>query len=349
MKSWQYKAFGGPEQLAMVEGDPPEPKAGEVRIKVAFCGVNPIDLGALRGRFPTLTLPHIPGGEVSGTVESVGAGVADPQPGERVAVAFRLFCGRCYYCLRGREVDCLTYTPGPILPLYGVMTQGGYAEYTIAPATNVLPIPADMPFADACAAALDGTTAYHLLDRAGVTPGDHVLIVGATGGIGAFAVQLAKARGATVWALGRGDEAAERLRDWGAAEVIDRDREDVAARIAEMSSGRGVDVAIDPIGAATWPLSTGALANGGRYATCGILTGAKVELDLGTLYTRQHVIVGSTGGSRGDLAATLAALRKGQVQAPIWRTYPLDGAPEAMRALNEPGRIGKILLEIAGE
>ena len=92
-------------------------------------------------------------------------------------------------------------------------------------------------------------------------------------------------------------------------------------------------MALDPVGAGTWPLSMGALAQGGRYATCGILTGAEVQLNLGPFYTRQQQVIGSTGGSRGDLATVLAALQAGRIEAPIWRTYPLEEAPAAFAAL----------------
>ncbi len=349
MRSWQYSAFGGPEQLRMVESETPAPGPGEARVRVAFCGVNPVDMTTLRGRFPDLERPHIPGSEIAGTVDACGPGVEGPQPGDRVVVAFRLFCGRCWYCIHGREIQCLVYTPAPVLAVYGVRTQGGYAEYVIAPARNLVAVPPEVPLADACAGTVDGATAYHLVDRAGVGPEEQVLVVGATGGVGSFAVQFAHQRGAVVWALGRGPEAAKQLQAWGAAAMIDREQEDVGARLHELTGGRGVDAAIDPIGAATWEMSTGALANGGRYATCGVLTGAEVTLNLGALYTRERQIIGSMGADRGDIADTLAALARGAVQAPPAQVFPFEEAPAAMQALGRPGRIGKVLLRVAGE
>jgi NADPH:quinone reductase-like Zn-dependent oxidoreductase len=348
VKSWQYAEFGGPEKLTRLESETPAPGAGEVRLRVAYCGVNPVDMSTMRGRFANLPLPHTPGCEVAGVVDAVGPGVESPPVGTRVAVAFRRYCDRCYSCLRGREIEGSTYLSEPGLPILGVQTNGGFAEYLVIPARNAIPVPAGLSLAQACAAALDGATARHLVDRAGVRAGENVLVVGATGGIGTYGVQFAARRGATVWALARGAEAAERLRALGAAAVIDREQEDVNARIRELSAGRGVDVALDPLGAVTWPMSIAALAQGGRYATCGVLTGAQVTLDLGPFYNRQQQIIGSTGGSRGDLAETLAATVSGQVEGMIWRTYPLDEAPQAMAALSDPGRLGKVLLEIGG-
>jgi len=347
MRHWQYAAFGGPDQLALVESPRPEPGPGEVLIRVTRCGVNPIDVSTMSGRFKGLGLPHTPGAEVAGVVEALGAGVSEARAGARVAVAFRLFCNRCYYCLRGREIDCAGFAQAPGPAIFGVITNGGMGEYVVVPALNALLVPDGVSDDQACAAALDGATAYHLVDRAGVRDGEGVLVVGATGGVGSFAVQFAAQRGATVWGLGRGPAAEARLRAWGAAAALDRDAEDVAARVQELSGGRGVDVALDPVGAGTWPLSMGALAQGGRYATCGILTGAEVQLNLGPFYTRQQQVIGSTGGSRGDLATVLAALQAGRIEAPIWRTYPLEEAPAAFAALKEPGRIGKVLLVVS--
>jgi NADPH:quinone reductase-like Zn-dependent oxidoreductase len=347
VKHWQYAAFGGPEQLELVESARPEPGPGEVLIRVTRCGVNPIDVSTMSGRFKGLGLPHTPGVEVAGVAEALGAGVSDPPVGARVAMAFRLFCNRCYYCLRGREIDCAGFAQAPGPAIFGVITNGGMGEYVVVPALNALLVPDEVSDDHACAAALDGITAYHLVDRAGVRDGETVLVVGATGGVGSFAVQIAAQRGATILALGRGPEAEARLRGWGATAVLDRDAHDVAARVQELSAGRGVDVALDPVGAGTWPLSMGALAQGGRYATCGILTGAEVQLNLGPFYTRQQQVIGSTGGSRGDLATVLAALQAGRIEAPIWRTFPLEEAPAAFAALKEPGRIGKVLLAVS--
>ncbi|HMA33469.1 MAG TPA: alcohol dehydrogenase catalytic domain-containing protein [Chloroflexia bacterium] len=346
MKAWQYPEFGGVEKLALVDIARPQPGAGDVLVRVVYCGVNPIDLSTMRGRFAALSLPHTPGTEVAGIVEELGAGVTGLALGQPVVVAFRLFCDHCTNCLRGREIDCLTMLAAPTPPIWGVLTPGGFAEYALVPARNLVAIPPDLPDDQACSAGVDGATAYHLVDRAGVAAGERVLVVGATGGVGAYAVQFAALRGATVWALGRGPEAAARLRIWGAAEVLDRDKDDIPARIQELSDGYGVDVALDPLGAATWPLSTGALAQGGRYATCGVLTGPQVTLDLNRLYNRQQQIIGATGASRGDLAAALTALAAGRVGAPIWRTYLLDEAPAALTALGEPGRIGKVLVAV---
>jgi NADPH:quinone reductase-like Zn-dependent oxidoreductase len=116
--------------------------------------------------------------------------------GASVAVAFRVFCGRCVYCLRGREEACLADPRGATAPVaMGVTRAGGYAEYVLAPRRNCMPLPAGLSAAEACTAVIDGATAWHLVERARVAAGDHVLVVGASGGVGTFAVQMARARG----------------------------------------------------------------------------------------------------------------------------------------------------------
>jgi NADPH2:quinone reductase len=250
--------------------------------------------------------------------------------------------------LRGHEEACIADARGANAPVaFGVTAPGGYAEYVRAPVQNCLPLPAGLDSAAACTAVVDGATAWHMVDRARVAPEDRVLIVGATGGVGLYALQIARARGARVAALAGGPEKADRLRELGAHLVLDRTADDVVARVRDWTGGRGVDVAVDPVGAATWETSLAALAPLGRYATCGVLTGAEVQLNLAPLYARQQEIVGSTGGSRADVLRVLEGLADGTFRSEIWRTYPFSEAPAALAALRDPSRFGKIVLRVA--
>jgi NADPH2:quinone reductase len=173
-----------------------------------------------------------------------------------------------------------------------------------------------------------------------------VLVVGATGGVGLFALQLARARGAAVAGLARGPEKTRRLREWGADLTLDHTADDVVRRVREWTEGRGVDAVLDPLGTATWETSVGALGRLGRYATCGVLTGADVPLNLAPLYAQQQEIVGSTASNRAELLQVLDALAAGRLRAAIWRTYPFREAPAALAALADPARFGKVLLQI---
>jgi NADPH:quinone reductase-like Zn-dependent oxidoreductase len=350
MKAWQFVAFGGPESLALREVERPAPGPGEVLVRVTHCGVNPIDRSVGAGRFPWRTLPHTPGAEIVGVVEAAGPGPAavTPPVGTPIALAFRLFCGQCYYCLLGREEACIADPRGANAPVaFGVTEPGGWAEYVVAPAKNCLPLPAGLEPATACTAVVDGTTAWHMVDRARVAPEERVLVVGATGGVGLYALQIARQRGAWVAAVAGGADKAVALRELGADLVIDRTRDDVVARVREWTGGRGVDVAIDPVGAATWDASLAALAPLGRYATCGVLTGADVKLNLAPLYAQEQEIVGSTGGTRADLQRVLAGLAAGRLRSVIWRTCPFAEAPQALAALGAEDRVGKLVLQVS--
>ncbi|HLH25330.1 MAG TPA: zinc-binding dehydrogenase [Chloroflexota bacterium] len=350
MQAWQFEAFGGPEKLARHEVERPAPGPGEALVRVTYCGVNPIDRSVGAGRFPWIALPHTPGAEIVGVLEAVGPGPANEAPplGTPVALAFRIFCGRCYYCLRGHEEACIADPRGANAPVaIGVTAPGGWAEYVLAPAKNCLPLPPGLAAEIACTAVVDGTTAWHLLDRARVAPDERVLVVGATGGVGLYALQIARQRGALVAAIAGGAEKAAALREFGPDLLLDRTRDDVVARVREWTGGRGVDVAIDPVGAATWDASLATLAPLGRYATCGVLTGAEVKLNLAPLYAQEQEIVGSTGGTRADLQQVLEGLAAGRLRAAIWRTFPFAEAREALAALGAEDRVGKLLLHVS--
>jgi len=348
MRAVQITAFGGPEHLRLVERPQPTPGPNEVLVKVMRCGVNPVDRSQLAGRWPWLQLPHIPGSEIAGTVAALGPGVQGLEVGQRIAVALRLFCGRCHYCLQGKEELCMSdprTTTAPAMP--GAFTEGGYAEYTVVPAANVLPVPESVDADAACAATLDGVTAWHMVDRARLAPGERVLVVGTTGGLGTFFLQICRLRGAVPYAVTGSPEHARRLEELGAEAVIDRTTQDVAAEARRLTGGRGMDVVLDPIGKESWPSSIAALARGGRLATCGILTGPEVSLNLAPFYAQEQEIIGSTGGTRFDLAQCLDAMARGRLRPVIYKHFPLEQAAEAIRALGDEGRLGKVLLDIA--
>jgi NADPH:quinone reductase-like Zn-dependent oxidoreductase len=174
-----------------------------------------------------------------------------------------------------------------------------------------------------------------------------VLVVGASGGLGTFFLQMCRLRGAVAYAVTGSAAKAERLTALGAAATIDRTTQDVAAEARRLSEGRGVDVVLDPTGAASWTASIGSLARGGRYATCGILTGAEVTLNLAPFPAQEQEVVGSTGGTRRDLVTCLDAMARGTLRAVVYKHFPLEEAPAALAALGDPERVGKILLDVA--
>lgn len=340
MRAVLFEKPGGTKRLQLREVERPSPREGEVLLRVAYVGVNPLDRVTLSGTYPAHPMPHILGSEVAGTVEAVGPDTVGVAEGQEVAVYNRLFDGRCRFCLQGEEQLCVN---GSIV---GVGSQGGYAEFLRLPVENAIPLPEGLSLEGAAASALSAHTAWHMLfRRANLQPGEILLVLGASGGVGSFVVQMGRLVGARVFAVTRDVAKAGYLENQGADTVLEA-AEDLTAWVRNATDGRGADLVVDPIGQATWAWSVDAVATNGRWATCGALTGREVTLNLGRLYQRQIRVVGSTGGSRGDLRAVLRAVAAGRLAPPVWHTYPLEAAAQAVEGLDEPGRTGKILMEI---
>lgn len=340
MKAVLFEKPGTTSRLKLAEVDRPVPREDEVLLRVRYCGVNPLDLLVLSGTAPARPMPHILGSEVAATVEQVGPDAVGLAEGQEVVVYHRLFDGTCPHCLRGEEQTCVN---GGIV---GVGTQGGYAEFLKVPAANALPLPAGLSREVAAAAALSAPTAWHLvLHRGRLTAGETMVVFGASGGVGSFAVQTGHLAGARVIAVTRDIDKASYLEELGADTVLESG-EDVAKWVRDATDGLGADLVVDPVGRSTWPGSFASVAPNGRWATCGALTGRRVELDLGALYSRQVEVIGSTGGSRADVLEVLPEVAQGRLTPPIWKTFPLEEAPQALDSLSDPARRGKVLLTV---
>ncbi|MPZ88815.1 MAG: alcohol dehydrogenase catalytic domain-containing protein, partial [Nitriliruptorales bacterium] len=236
---------GGPDVLSHEEVPTPQPGPGEALIRVRSVGVNrTLDITIRAGEYPRpVAFPHVLGADPAGVVEAVGADVAGLDRGQRVAVFGGLSCGRCRYCVEGHDEDCVNRR------YLGVHQWGGYAQYVVAPATVVFPIPDDLPFADASFIFRHFPTAFGQLEAsADVQPGETVLVMGASGGLGLCAIQVAKLVGARVIAAAGGDERLEVAASFGADFTVNYRREDLAARVMEMTEGKGVEVVCENVG-----------------------------------------------------------------------------------------------------
>ncbi len=323
--------------------DAPEPQLapGDVLVRVRACALNRVDVWGRRGR-PGLTipLPHIPGSDVAGEIAVSAA--ADVSVGRRVMVQPGVSCGRCIACLSGRDNACARFEV-----LGYVNTNGGYAEFVKVPAQNLVPIPDEIGFVRAAAFPLTFLTAWHMLmTRAHLKRGDDVLIVAAGSGVGQAAVQVAFLHGARVFATAGSPRALERARALGAYEAFDHYQQDVAEQVLKATDGRGVDVVVEHVGAATWDRSLASLARGGRLVTCGATTGSTAGLDLRTLFTRQISVVGSYLGTKGELLRAARFFFGGQLDPVIDRTFPLTDAAAAHRHLEDGKPFGKVVLEV---
>jgi NADPH:quinone reductase-like Zn-dependent oxidoreductase len=341
MHAVQFHQHGGPEVLRCEEVPDPVPGPGEVLVRVRACALNHLDLWERRGLDRvTFPMPHISGSDVAGEV--VAAVGVDVNPGRRVMLQPGISCGRCAACLSGRDNECAQYE------VLGYRNcPGGYAELVKVPAQNLVSIPDDIDFVHAAAFPLTFLTAWHMLiTRAQLKRGEDVLVLAAGSGVGQAAVQIAFLHGARVFATAGSEAKLERARALGAYEVINHRTQDLAQEVLRLTDRRGVDVVIEHVGEATWPKSIRAMARGGRLVTCGATSGPRSTVDLQALFAKQLSIMGSYMGTKGELLRVARFFFAGQLKPVIDRTFPLDGAAEAQRRMEQSEQFGKIVLEV---
>lgn len=324
MRAIVVKAHGGLDQIALV--DWPEPKAapGQAVVTVRACGLNYLDIFVRRG-MPGLPvqMPRIPGGDISGVVADVGAGVGRDWIGRRVLVDPHI-------------------KPGGAL---GEHDHGGLCERIAIDAENLIALPDDVSFEDAAALPIAYGTAWRMMRTRGqVRAGETVLILGASGGVGTACVQIAKNAGATVLACASSAAKLDRLRALGADHLIDYTREDFSARAWELTGRKGCDVIVNYTGGDTWVPSLRALARHGRLLTCGATAGYDPPTDIRYIWRREVNIVGANGWTRTDLEELLEEVRHRRIRPIIDRVFPLEESREAMRIVEDREVFGKVLV-----
>lgn len=316
-------SFKQPADVVVSQQPLPAPGPGEVLIKVAAAGLNNLDLLQRAGNYPVPEgASEIPGVEVSGTIEAVGTGVN-------------------------------TWDFGT--PVCALLAGGGYAEYVVVDARQVLPVPDGISLVDAAGLPEVAATCWtNLVMQAGAEPGDWVLVHGGTGGIGSFALQLLAAFGAQPLATVGSDEKRQRAVELGAVEAINYRSEDFAQRVSEITEGHGADVILDVVGGKYLEDNVRALAHGGCVITIGLSGGVQGTLPLQQLMAKRGWVTGSTLRSRSveEKAEVMAQVREnvwpmiasGSIEAGIAKTFPLAEAEQALEYFASDGRTGKILL-----
>jgi NADPH:quinone reductase-like Zn-dependent oxidoreductase len=340
MRAIVFERHGGPEVLELRDVPEPALRPEEVRVEVKACGINHLDLWVRRG-LPGLVveMPHILGSDVAGMAAEVGAAVRHVKPGDRLLVLPTLSCGLCPACLAGDDNLCRHHD------VLGRRRDGGYAERVAVPGANCLPCPEELPWEQAAAVPLVFLTAWHMLvGRARVRPGEDVLVVGASGGVGSAAVQIAKLHGARVIATAGSAERGRRARELGADEVIDHASEDVAARVRTLTGGKGVEVVVEHVGGRVFERAVAALARDGRLVTCGATIGQQVTLDLNLLFGRHLALLGSWMGRRGELVEVLKHVRAGRLRPVVDMVLPLAEARRAHERIEARQMFGKVVL-----
>ena len=345
MKAVYLTEHGGIETLQY--GDMPEPSVGpnEAKIRVRACALNRLDIFirmGIKGTRMAFDQPHILGGDVAGDVVETGSEVLNVKVGDRVVVNPRLTCNQCQYCIAGETELCTR--PGRM----GQTSQGGYAEYVVAPGVNAVVIPDSLPYEEAASLPTVFMPAWNMLiRRAKLQAWETVLILSASSGVGTAAIQVAKnIIGARVIATTSSDKKVQMAKALGADEVINYSKEDITERVKELTTRRGVEVVVDHVGEEFWPAAYASLAPGGRYGICGVTTGYRSELQMGLLFIRAQTVFGVFMGQQEDLRQIVEMAGRGVIHGVISDTYPLQDAARAHRAMEEQSFFGKLILTI---
>jgi alcohol dehydrogenase, propanol-preferring len=332
-----YKAVevSAPGTFRVVKRSISEPGAGQVRMRVEACGVCHSDAATVTGSWPGLRLPRVPGHEVVGRIDAVGAGVSRWKIGQRVGVGF--FGGEdgvCEPCRRGDVVNC----QNPVVP--GITVDGGYAEVMIAEARGIASIPDELTSVEAAPLLCAGITTYNALRNAGLRGGDLVAVQG-IGGLGHLGVQFARHMGFRTVAIGRGTGKKKLAQDLGAHFYIDAAAEDVAAALQRLGGARAI-LATAPSGSAVGPLVTG-LAPRGKLIVVGV-PDDEMQLSAIPLVFGGRAIYGSLTGTPIDNEDTLAFSVLENVRAMI-ETAPLEQAADAYaRMMHGKARFRMVLV-----
>lgn len=341
MKATVLEAFGGPDVLAPSEVPRPVAMADEMLVRITACGVCGHDVLARAGRLGG-SAPRILGHEIVGVVEVAGRNVAGFAGGERVVLSQRRSCGTCRACREARSNHC-TQGPG----FYGEQLAGGYAEYVVADVRNAVRLPPEVSDLAAAALPCGVVTALHATRRLCLSAGEVVAVVGAGGGVGIHAVELARLHGARVIALTHRPEKARRLEDTEADAVVVADG-DGAATAVRAAAGGPVDAVIDCAGA-TLPVSLRMLRHGGRLALLGNIAPGGAGLEAGLLILKEIDLLGSSHGTVAELELAVQLVAEGRIDPVIAATFPLAEAADAHRLLASGTAVGRVILTVKDE
>src|SRR5215213_4354693 len=290
-----------PKKVVKIEDiDTPKPKANEVLIKVEAAAYNYNDLWGIWGEPIKIPMPHISGSDIAGTVVELGESVTGKiKVGDRVASYPNLTCKVCYECTSGTEYDCGSrqvwgFQTGPLW--------GGFAQYTHLPEVNVVKIPDNVSFDDAAAISMVGMTSWHMLvSRANIKPGQTVLIMGGTSGVGMVGIQIAKLYNCNVIATAGNQQKMDKCKELGADNVVNHREQDWYKKVGAKTNKKGVDVIFEHIGKTVFPQEVSLLKMGGVLVSTGSTTGYDSNIDLRYLFFRGITLMGSTQGTKAEL------------------------------------------------
>jgi NADPH2:quinone reductase len=340
MKAVQFDEHGDRDVLRYAEYPAPEVGRDDCLVDVKAAALNHLDVFTREG-VPGVDLefPHVPGSDAAGVVTETGADVTRFGVGDRVAVLAGRTAGDDEFSRHGDP------TLAPDYHLLGEHVRGVHAEELAVPEANLVRVPEGVDWEVAASAPLVFGTAWRMLvSRAELRPGDAVLVLGASGGVGHAAVQVAAHAGAEVYATASTPAKLEHARDCGADRVLDYTEEPFHRWVKGETDGRGVDVVVDHVGEATWERSLKSLAKGGTLVTCGATTGALAETNVNRVFWRQLRIVGSTMATPGEFDDALELVWDGTFEPRVRAVLPMSEISEAHRLLEDREGFGKVVV-----
>jgi NADPH:quinone reductase-like Zn-dependent oxidoreductase len=318
MKAIRIHEDGGPDVLRYEDAPEPEPRSGEVLVRLRAASLNHLDLWIRKG-LPSVPKPRILGADGAGLREDTGERVViNPgiEHGEKITVV-------------GEHMD------------------GTHAELVAVPETNVYPLPEEISFEEAAAFPLVFETAYRLLvTKAQLQEGEWVLLWGIGSGVATAGLAIAKALGAKAIVTSSSDEKLERARKLGADAAVNHANGDVRGAVVEATDGRGVEVVLEHVGEATWQTSLQAARAGGRIAVCGATSGPNPPAALHRIWWKQLTIYGSTMGTREDFEGAYELVKSGRAKPVVDSVFPLARAQAAHERMETAKQFGKIVLTI---
>lgn len=313
----------------------PDPQAGhgEVLVRLRAATLNFADVAVATGAFPGATFPLIPVADGAGEVVALGEGVSGLAIGERVIPHF----------MPNWQGGAIT--PRNLAAMRGITLPGSLAEYVAVPASSLVALPAHLDFVQGAALPIAATTAWNAVRSAQLRPGSVVVLLG-TGGVSIFALQFAKASGATVILASSSDEKLERARQLGADQLINyRATPAWDEEVLKLTEGRGADLVVETVGGATFARALNAAALGGTVFTVGFVSGTAASIDLFPIIVKALRIVGNSTGSVADLAEAARAIAAHRIVPVIDRVFSIDDTSAAYAELSAGGRhFGKLAI-----
>lgn len=317
-------------------------ESDEVLVKVKATSINRVDI-VIRNGYPGLNLnfPHIPGGDISGVIESTGSDVRMFKNGDRV-IAWPLV-------VKDKDKWTIKNRPGlsPNRKFFGMELNGSYAEYTVVPENSLIRLPDNVTFEDAACLPIAGLTAYHALFGVGnIQSGQNFFIWGGTSGLGTIAVQLAKSTGAKVFATAGNEEKTEFLKNLGVDYIFNHyENKNILKEVLEITDGTGVDVVLDYVGPQSYETSFNMLTNGGKLLWCGMITGRETNVSIHHTYFRHLSIMGLFLGEKFELEALLKYISERKIKPVIYKKLELQNAGEGHTLMDTGKIIGKVILK----